>query len=378
VTLQNILQRQFDQRGINVVLNGENPWDIQVRDWAAMTKAFLCGTLGLGEAYMDGVWDCSRIDELFFRIAKSSMPVGAGVSVQWATLIKLGQAHFAREVGQEHYDLGNDLYMGMLDRRMVYTCAYWDNGARNLDEAQEDKLALTAAKLNLKPGMTVLDIGSGWGSFIGYLSERFHVQTTGLTVSKEQAAFANERYSHLPCKTFLEDYREHSPAQKYDRIVSLGMFEHVGVRAYSPFFETVRRNLEDDGLFLLHTIGNPQKRNRPEPWISKYIFPNSEIPDTVDIAGAARGLFRLENAQNLGGHNYDKTLMCWLKNFENIYPSLSKSRYNERFRRMWRLYLAAAAGNMRAGNMDVWQFVFSQIDAPRIPTERLVCSAASR
>jgi cyclopropane-fatty-acyl-phospholipid synthase len=366
VSVQTFLQRQFDKRGLKISLNGDQPWDIQVHDWSAMLRAFLRGSLGLGEAYMDGVWDCERIDELFYRIAGGSLPVFVGLAIQTGTVFRMGKQSYAYRVGQSHYDLGNDLYQKMLDKRMTYTCAYWDNGAKTLDEAQEHKLALTAAKLHLEPGMSVLDIGSGWGSFIGYLAEKFGVRATGLTVSKEQAAYANERYKDLPVTTLIEDYRAHSPREKYDRIVSLGMFEHVGGPAHRIFFETSRRLMKDSGLLMLHTIGIPGKRERPEPWMAKYIFPNSEIPDPVDIACASRGLLRLENAQNLGGPNYSKTLMCWLSNFDAGWDSLDHSHYDERFRRMWRLYLAASAGNMRAGNMDVWQFVYSKLKRPVI------------
>lgn len=326
-----------------------------------MAAAFLRGTIGLGEAYMDGVWECDNLDELFYRLAGAPFPTLAGLGVQTAALMRMGRRRNAFRVGEAHYDLGNDIYAAMLDRRMTYSCAYWDNGARNLDQAQEDKLELIARKLDLRPNMRVLDIGSGWGSLAGYLAEKYRVTVTGLTVSKEQAAFANDRYAGAGVRTLVEDYRDHVPPVPYDRIVSVGMFEHVGVTAYRAFFQNAARILARDGLLLVHTIGNSRKRDRPDPWVAKYIFPNSAIPDPVDIASASRGLFRLKHAEDIGGRNYWRTLICWLNNFDAAYPSLDHNRYHERFRRMWRLYLGGAAGNMRAGLMDVWQFLYTKL-----------------
>jgi cyclopropane-fatty-acyl-phospholipid synthase len=326
-----------------------------------MLTAALGGTLGMGEAYMDGVWDCDDIDELFYRLAGASIPTTAGLGVQAASLLRMGRRASSFRVGEAHYDLGNDIYAAMLDKRMTYSCAYWDCGAADLDRAQEDKLALIARKLDLKPHMRVLDIGSGWGSLAGYLAENFQVSVTGLTVSRQQADFANKRYEGAPVQTLLQDYRDHHPDAPYDRIVSVGMFEHVGARAYRTFFRCAAGLLADDGLMLLHTIGNPRLREIPEPWMAKYIFPNSVIPDPVDIALATRGIMRQKHMENLGGRNYWRTLRCLLENFDAAYPSLDHTRYDDRFRRMWRLYLGGAAGSMRAGSMDVWQYLYTRL-----------------
>lgn len=361
MNLKRYLQGQFDRRGIKVALDGDCPWDMTVNDWPKMFAAFLRGTLGLGEAYMDGVWDCRDLDELFYRIAGAALPTAAGLGIQAASLMRMGRRSSAFHVGEAHYDIGNDLYAAMLDRRLTYSCAYWNNGATDLDQAQADKLELIARKLDIRPNMRVLDIGCGWGSLAGYLAEKYEAVVTGLTVSAQQAAYANKRYDGAGVKAEVEDYRDHRPVAPYDRIVSVGMFEHVGARAYGTFFRQAASLLANDGRMLLHTIGNPRLRDAPEPWMSKYIFPNSIIPDPVDIAAGARGVFRLKHAENLGGANYWRTLVCWLNNFDAAYPSLDHNRYNERFRRMWRLYLAGAAGSMRAGSMDVYQFLYTKL-----------------
>ena len=352
----------LDRIGVGQVFNGDAPWDIKIHNYPAMAAAALRGSLGLGEAYMDGVWDCDELDTLFSRLAKH-LPNGFTILSQLRGMITNGSKRAAFDVGAQHYSIGNDLYEAMLDRRMTYTCALWDD-AGNLDQAQESKLARTARKLELEPGMRVLDIGSGWGSMLGYMRETYDVRATGLTVSKAQAEYANERYNRDGlCETLLKDYRDLAPTTRFDRIVSIGMFEHVGHRAYRTFFERANALLVPGGILLLHTITSPEKHAAPDPWTTTYIFPNSEIPGECAIMAAAESLFRLEHAENLGGKNYDKTLMAWWHYFDHAYKTgrIDNAKYNTRFYRMWQLYLRAAAGNMRAEKMGVHQFKFRKI-----------------
>jgi len=309
----------------DVEINGSNPWDIQVHNPRMFQRAFSQGTLGLGESYMDGDWDCKKLDEFFYKVLKTDIEK----ELKWnfplvldilrAKFFNLQNKSHAFEIGEHHYDIGNDLYEAMLDKRLTYTCAYWDWGAKNLDKAQEDKLELTCRKIGLdkEKEQKVLDIGGGWGSFAKYAAEKYKVKVLGITVSKEQLELGKELTHEIPdIEIRLQDYRELYEREKFDHIVSLGMFEHVGVKNYKKYFKIVRKHLKDDGLFLLHTIGNNESQNSTDPWILKYIFPNSMLPSQKQIAESVEGIFIEEDSHNLST-NYDKTLMSWYNNIHN-------------------------------------------------------------
>src|SRR5690606_20649779 len=168
----------------------------------------------------------------------------------------------AKQVGERHYDLGNEFYAAMLDKRMTYTCGYWE-GASTLDQAQEAKLEMICRKLQLKPGMRLLDIGCGWVSLMAYAAEHYDVECVGISISKEQVELAQQRYPDLPLEFRLQDYRELN--EQFDAIASIGMFEHVGRRNHRVYMEVANRCLRDDGLFLLHTIGKNARRSTPDP-----------------------------------------------------------------------------------------------------------------
>ena len=281
-----------------------------------------------------------------------------------ARLTNLQSRRRSFEVGERHYNLGNDLYSAMLGRRLVYSCGYWRgrNGAplEDLDAAQEAKLDLVCRKLGLQPGMRVLDIGCGWGEALKFAAERYGISGVGVTVSREQAAYARELCQGLPIEIRLQDYRELD--ERFDRSFSLGMFEHVGVKNYRTYFEVARRCLGDDGLFLLHTIGTNRSVHHTDPWIGKYIFPNSMLPSAAQITQASEGLFVLEDWHNFGA-DYDRTLQAWRANVERAWPALD-ARYDERFRRMWRFYLAGSMATFRARHSQLWQLVLSPKGVP--------------
>jgi len=347
----------FARAGVEV--GGRKPWDVRVRRDRFFPRVFLRGSLGLGESYMDGDWDCDAVDEMvarLFRAESEGQLRGRAYPVQAvrSRLFNLQNRSRAFNIGRRHYDIGNDLYEKMLDRRMVYSCACWD-GARDLDEAQEKKLDLVCRKLKLEPGMKLLDIGCGWGGLACFAAENYGVEVVGITVSQAQADLARERCQGLPVEIRFEDYRNIEGC--YDRVVSIGMFEHVGYRNYRTFFRKVREVLACGGLFLLHTIGANRSASCIDPWIDRYIFPDAMLPSPSQIGRAAEGLMVMEDWQNIGRH-YDRTLLAWWENCESHWPELA-GKYDERFRRMWRFYLLSCAGSFRARRNQVWQIVFS-------------------
>jgi len=345
--------------GTGVHIDGDLPSDMQVRDGRLYARAIAHGSLGLGEAYMDGWWEADNLDEFLYRLLRARIDEQIGNLEDTAlylrsTLLNLQRGRRAFEVGKAHYDLGNDLFRAMLGQRLVYSCAYWRN-ADNLDDAQLAKLELICRKLQLQPGMRVLDIGCGWGETLKYAAENYGVSGVGVTVSEEQAQFAIELCSSLPIEIRVQDYRD--VTDRFDRVLSIGMFEHVGIKNYATYFQVARRCLEDEGLALLHCIGSNTSTNHADPWIAKYIFPNSMLPSAAQIGAACEGLFVIEDWQNFGA-DYDPTLMAWRRNFEQAWPRL-RSHYDERFYRMWRFYLSASAAVFRARRNQLWQIVQS-------------------
>ena len=312
---------------------------------------------------MDGLWDCERLDEFFTAVLRADLDTQArGI----ARLRLAGDALRARlfnrqsrarafEVGRRHYDIGNDVFAAMLDARMIYSCAWWAH-ADNLDQAQEAKLDLICRKLELAPGESLLDIGCGWGGLARYAAEKFGARVTGITVSQEQAVLARERCRGLPIAIEVQDYR--ALVGRYDKIASVGMFEHVGRKNYRTFFDTVRRLLNPDGLFLLHTIGTHAPTAAVDPWTDKYIFPNGQLPAPGELAQAIAGRFLIEDWHNFGP-DYDRTLMAWWERFDAAWPQLS-SRYDTCFYRMFKYYLLSCAGLFRSRQGQLWQLVLSQ------------------
>ena len=347
---------------VDIQVNGSRPFDIQIHNELFYSRVLSSGSLGLGESYMDGWWDCAALDQFCYqllrgRIDKQVKPTNPTFIMHFlkAYFLNAQSKKRAYIVGKEHYDTGNDLFSLMLDQRMNYSCGYWSN-ADDLDQAQINKLDLVCRKLHLEPGMTVLEIGCGWGGFAKYAAENYGVSVHGITVSKEQMDYANKSCEGLETSFELKDYRELD--KKYDAIVSIGMFEHVGYKNYRNYMEVARRCLNDGGLFLLHTIGRNTSSKATDPWTNKYIFPNGMIPSPEQISKSTQGLLVIEDWHNFG-QDYDPTLMAWNENFQNNYDSL-KERYDERFKRMWEYYLLMCAGTFRSRRNQLWQLVLSK------------------
>jgi cyclopropane-fatty-acyl-phospholipid synthase len=344
----------------DIRIGGDRPWDVRVHNDAIYSRVAADGMLGVGEGYMDGWWECEQLDEMICRAFKADFhrqirPFKYLLFTLGARLQNLQRKSRAFQVGEKHYDLGDDLYRAMLDKRMIYSCGYWKD-ATDLDEAQEHKLDLVARKLQFKPGMKVLDIGCGWGGALNYFAEHYGVTGTGITISREQAEMATRLCADQPVTIRLQDYRELT--ESFDRVYSIGMFEHVGHKNYRTYMEIVQRCLKPDGLFLLHTIGGRFSAARTDPWLTRYIFPNGMLPSPDQITTAAEGLLNLEDWHNFP-QDYERTLLCWYDRFERGWEELSND-YDERFFRMWRYYLLACAGGFRAGGNQLWQIVFSR------------------
>ncbi|MEM1182073.1 MAG: cyclopropane fatty acyl phospholipid synthase [Acidobacteriota bacterium] len=351
----------------DIELDGGRPWDAQVRDPRFYDEVFGRGSLGLGEAYMDGYWDCADLASFFEHVYR--------VDLQSSHLTLSTRAHYLRsrvfnrqrisrafQVGRRHYDLGNDLYQAMLGPRMVYSgCLYaGDNdvdGKRSLAAAEEAKLELICRKLDLQPGQRILDIGCGWGSFGRYAAEKRGVEVVGITVSKEQAALGGELCAGLPVRFELRDYR--AIEGTYDHIVSIGMLGHVGYKNYRTLMEVAHRSLKSDGLFLIHTMGANRSAIAADPWLDRYIFRNGMAPSLAQLGDAFERLLVMEDWHNFSV-DYGHTCIAWLENFEDAWPQLEGSNYDERFRRMWRYYLCCFAGAFFARTLETWDVVLSK------------------
>lgn len=346
----------------DIRIDGDRPWDIRFLHEEAASRILASGSLGLGESYMDGWWECARLDEfmhrlLFHRLNQKVRTTEMLVQSLRSRLFNLQNLRRAWHVGNAHYDLGNDFFTAMLGPTMAYTCAYWADVANDgdLNASQNAKLDLICRKLALKPGMRLLDIGCGWGSLMKHAATHYGVSCLGVTISVAQAEHGRMLCTDLPVEFHLMDYRQiHG---QFDRIASVGMFEHVGHKNHRLFFDVARRALKDDGLFLLHTIGKNVRRDATDPWIDRYIFPNGDLPSLGQIADASEDIFVTEDMHNFGA-DYDRTLMAWHANFEASWPDFA-ARYGERFHRMWRYYLLACAGTFRARTTQLWQIVFS-------------------
>ncbi|EKD73905.1 MAG: hypothetical protein ACD_45C00151G0009 [uncultured bacterium] len=344
-----------------ISINGSQPWDIQVHNEQFYQHILNQGSLGLGESYIDAWWDCAALDILFARILRANVQnhiktnKWLALKIALAKIMNVQNKKQAFHVGKTHYDLGNDLFTSMLDSRMNYTCGYWKN-AKTLDEAQLAKLELVCQKLKLEPGMRLLDIGCGWGALAKYAATKYQANVVGVTVSRNQLEYATQNCAGLPVEIRYQDYRDITGT--FDRVVSLGMFEHVGHLNYRHYMQIVSNCLKDEGIFLLHTIGSNKTVFRADEWITKYIFSTGMLPSIAQIGETSEDFFIMEDWQNFGIY-YDNTLMAWQQNFTRHWDTL-KSHYDERFYRMWNYYLLSCAGNFRARAMQVWQIVFSK------------------
>ncbi len=361
---EGIVRELFALAGITI--DGTNRGDITVHDPRFYERLLRDASIGLGESYMDGWWETDALDVTVDKIMRANLK--QKVTGSWrlraltvkAVLFNLQSKARSGASVEAHYDIGNDLYTRMLDPRMVYTCAYWKD-AKNLTEAQEHKLDLVARKVGLKPGMKVLDLGCGWGGMASWAAEKYGCTVTGLTLSKDQVSLGNELWKKLPVELRLCDYRD---AQgQYDRVISIGMMEHVGPKNHRDVMQVINRCLKPEGVALIHTISNNRSLRHGTPFIEKYIFPNAVAPSLAQLGRAMEGIFVLEDLHNIGP-DYDPTLMAWWDNFDRTYSEIS-ARYDRRFYLMWKFYLLAAAGASRSRDGNLFQLVMTKTGTAR-------------
>ena len=332
--------------------------------------------LGAAEAFMDGRLLIEEGDVMgLVTLLRANNPWDKGGDIGPPSFFKklLNRASFTAEqinnrVGSKqnvahHYDIGNDLYALMLDdEHWQYSCAYWDEGVTTLAEAQGAKLKHIAKKLALTPGQQVLDIGCGWGGMAIHLAKHHDVHVTGITLSEEQAALAREKVREAgvadKVTILLEDYRDTAASgRKFDRIVSVGMFEHVGVPQYETYFRKCRSLLADDGVMLLHTIGRMGGPGTTDAFTRKYIFPGGYIPALSEtVAASEKHRLIAADVETLRLH-YGKTLREWYANCMTHRDAII-AMYDERFFRMWTFYLAGAATVFEHGSMCNFQIQY--------------------
>ncbi len=348
-----------------VVVNGPEPTDIQVHNQNTYSSILSQGSLGLGESYVAGWWDVEDLSN-FIRnllLAKLEYKIKSP-GILWniikAKVFNQQSKLLSKRVAESHYDLGNDLYEKMLDKRMQYTCAYWKD-ARSLEEAQENKLQLVCDKLQIKSTDRILELGCGWGGFAKYAAEKYGCHVTAYNISKEQVAWAKGSCQGLPVDFKLKDYREAQGT--FDKVVSIGLCEHVGPKNYRSYLQLIADRLNTHGIALVHTIGNNKTVYHTEPWLNKYIFPGSIIPSPEHLASAFDGILHLEDWHNFGP-DYDRTLCAWFDNFEANWNTLKSNVYDDKFFRMWKYYLHICAGSFRARKNQLWQLVLSKDGIP--------------
>src|SRR3989344_5043970 len=368
---QNIAKKLLKAAGI--VINGTKPWDIQIHNNKLYKRFFFQGTLGLGEAYMDGWWDVKKLDEFFNRIFKANINEKVPINLQVVlgifrtSLFNLQTKIRSLKIAKVHYDLGNEFYMSFLDPYNQYTCGYYKN-TTDLNTAQVQKLELICRKLKLVPSDKVLDIGCGWGGFAKFASQKYGCEVTGITISDEQLKYAKAFTRGLKVNIKKLDYRNLTGS--FDKILICGMIEHVGHKNYRKIAKIVHKCLKDNGLFLLHTIGTNVTTNYTDPWIGKYIFPNSALPSQKRITQAFENLFVMEDWHNFGAY-YHPTLTAWFKNFDHNWNKIklqirkTEKMPEERFYRVWKYYLLSCAGAFKSRNLQLWQIVFSKKGVPQ-------------
>jgi cyclopropane-fatty-acyl-phospholipid synthase len=364
------LAEHWQGPAINVLSNGrhhplgtgEPQAEVVIHDPAVLARMIFRPSLAFGEAYMHGDvevhGDLLKLLEGFYRTYPALAARQPMRTVEWVrrlphpTGIRRAAAN-----AQHHYDIGNGFYRLWLDPSLTYSCAYFTSDEDDITRAQRQKLELLCRKARLEAGQHILDIGCGWGSLLFHAVEEFGVHATGLTPAMQQTCHIHEQAAQRQLADRIEavphDWRQ--IVGQFDRIISVGMFEHVGREQYRAFFRKWRSMLAPGGLSILHTIGR-MSAERGDPWINRYIFPGGYLPTLAQIAeGAAGAGLRVVDVENLAPH-YARTLAHWAENYLAVWDKVV-DMYDEIFARMWWLYLNGAQAAFRWGGLQLWQVV---------------------
>jgi len=325
----------------------------------SMTKA----DLGVAESYMDGDWDTPNLEETISNLISNQEKLRKhiysleflllGLNNYINTFLPSNTLESSKNNTELHYDIGNDLYSKMLGEHMQYTCAYYYKDGLTLDEAQYAKMELVAKKLKLREGLTVLDIGCGFGSLATHLATKYKVHVVGVTLSKEQVKYHEEHFKHPNVQIKYMDYREVKGT--FDRVYSVGILEHIGKINYKTYFDKCHDLLSDDGIMLLHTEGASRGKSHDD-FIMTYIFPEAELPELHDLTNDYTDQWHLEDFQNFG-QSYAKTLRAW---HHNIGDWQGLDGYDTKFRRMWDFYLLGCAAAFQRKQIYLWQLVYTK------------------
>lgn len=356
--------------------NDKSQFEIRFNEKPPNKKILSNPSLTFGEGYMDGIIDFEgNIQKMIEAVYKKKDSfLNKTNIISKISKIKPTSLKKQKEDVQYHYDLGNDFYELWLDKTMSYSCGYFANDDDTLYDAQMNKVNYTLKKLNLKKGQSLLDIGSGWGTLIIHAAKTYGVKALGITLSEEQYAKTKERIKEEKLEQLVDvrlmDYRElPDTGEKFDRIVSVGMIEHVGKANIPVYMKTVKNLLTNGGMSLLHCITG-QVEGEANEWIRKYIFPGGYVPSIRELVSIMPEYnFHLVDVESLRRH-YAKTLEHWASNFEEKLDAINQ-KYDERFIRMWRLYLNSCAASFNHGTVDIHQFVFTKGLNNELPMNRV-------
>ncbi len=374
--------RKFDENPFSVKIDdrvyeigeGEPAFTVKLSKTIPFSDLITSTSLALGEAYMNGVLEIEgdlyyALDHFLGQMGKFSTDQGALKKLIFTAATKKNQQKEVRS----HYDIGNDFYKLWLDETLSYSCGYFKREDNTLCEAQKNKVDYILEKLNLKEGMSLLDIGCGWGFLLIEAAKKYQIHGVGITLSQEQHKEFEKRIAEEGLEDLLKvelmDYRDLPKCgMHFDRVVSVGMVEHVGRDNYALFVDCVDKVMKPGGLFLLHFI-SALRENAGDPWIKKYIFPGGVVPSLREmIAYSTERGFHIQDVENLRPH-YNRTLLCWQKNYREHIDQV-RQMFDESFVRMWDLYLASCAATFHNGVIDLHQILMTKGINNQLPLVR--------